>query len=82
MPTRLLCLGSSETDRIRLVETANLHDVPQYVALCYCWDPPDEARTQLKTETFTLEDRKRNIPSNIMSRVMQEAVKTTRGLCF
>lgn len=82
MPTRLLYLGSSETDAIRLVETANLHDVPQYVALSYCWGPPDEARTQLKTETFTVKDRKRNILSNIMSRVMQDAVETTRALCF
>lgn len=79
-PTRLLDLGESDTDEVRLIETRDGHCVSSYVALSYCWGPADAARTQLKTESHTLQKRKHGIPNQIMSRVMQDAIKTTRLL--
>ncbi|KAJ4295494.1 hypothetical protein N0V90_007507 [Kalmusia sp. IMI 367209] len=81
-PTRLLDLGSSEVDEIQLIETASSSVTHPYVALSYCWGPPEEARTQLKTERGTLDERKRCIPFSIMSPVMQDAVRTTRTLSY
>ena len=80
MPTRLLDLGHDDTDEVHLIETSNLSGPVRYSALSYCWGPPEDACTQLKTETTTLARRKCGIPFDIMPRVMQDAVKTARAL--
>lgn len=83
-PSRLIDLGSA-TDAIpRLITKDELDNTAfeKYIALSYCWGPPAEAKTQLKTETKTLPERMGGMPLNTLSAVMRDAVLVCRKFGF
>lgn len=87
LPTRLIDLGQDNAAHPRLVVTcqeidnqAFLPETVRYAALSYCWGPPVDAATQLKTERRTLSSRMQKIPEAEMSTVMRDAVAVCRAL--
>ncbi|KAI0137796.1 HET-domain-containing protein [Hypoxylon sp. NC0597] len=82
-PTRLIDVGTSEDNICRLIVTdPGLFEDrrPKYAALSYCWGPPEDAKTQFKTERATLQDRISGFQLETTSRIMQEAVVVCRDL--
>lgn len=88
LPTRVLDLGESASDCPRLIITReatsrakndSISDL-RYAALSYCWGPPADARTQLKTEKSSLNERLAGIPIEFMSTVMKDAVTFAKAL--
>ncbi|RDL36597.1 uncharacterized protein BP5553_05949 [Venustampulla echinocandica] len=87
-PTRLVDVGDFSSDRCRLVLTNSTafleqQDVLaplQYVALSYCWGPPDDAAKQFKTEASTLIDRLAGFSPTDASPVVQDVIALTRAL--
>ncbi|KAF1847583.1 HET-domain-containing protein [Cucurbitaria berberidis CBS 394.84] len=83
LPTRLLDLGTSDAGyRTRLIQTSDAHlQLPvRYTALSYCWGTQDDAAYQLKTTSSTLEQHLDNVSVDVMTCVIQDAVKTARAL--
>ncbi|OTA69989.1 HET-domain-containing protein [Hypoxylon sp. EC38] len=82
-PTRLIDVGTGEDNICRLIVTdpGLFKDRrPKYAALSYCWGPPEDAKTQFKTERATLQDRISGFRLETTSRIMQEAVAVCRDL--
>jgi hypothetical protein len=52
----------------------------RYAALSYCWGTTEDAATQLKTESSTLEDRYSGIPIETMTTTMVDAVNVAHAL--
>jgi len=87
LPKRLIDLGRDGATHPRLVLThqeienqAFPAETVLYAALSYCWGPPADAVTQLKTEVHTLDSRLQEIPEAEMSAVMRDAVAVCRAL--
>ncbi|KAI1757603.1 HET-domain-containing protein [Xylaria castorea] len=83
-PTRLIQTGTREGDICRLVVTNSdlfpKHQQPKYAALSYCWGPPEDAKSQFKTEHATYQDRISGFPLGTTSQIMQDAVEVCRSL--
>ncbi|KAI1097540.1 HET-domain-containing protein [Jackrogersella minutella] len=82
-PTRLIQVNTRKSNTYRLVTTnsdvfRNQHH--KYAALSYCWGPPEDAKTQFKTEQATLPDRLSGFQLEGTSRIMQDAIEVCRGL--
>ncbi|KAF5527216.1 hypothetical protein CGCA056_v000341 [Colletotrichum aenigma] len=85
LPTRLIDTGlrgpGIENEEPRLVVTAdypplqNIDGDQRYVALSYCWGPPEKAKLQLTTQTSTLDDRLRQIPFSTFPKTHQDAIR-------
>ncbi|CAG9974982.1 unnamed protein product, partial [Clonostachys byssicola] len=52
----------------------------RYIALSYCWGPPEKAKHQLKTETSTLKNRLQQIPFLTLPKIHQDSVRICRAL--
>ncbi|KAK3899435.1 heterokaryon incompatibility protein-domain-containing protein, partial [Staphylotrichum tortipilum] len=87
LPTRLIDLGTDAASIPRLIETAdeiklgalNPSEPIQYAALSYCWGNPTDASAQTKTEPSNLHERRRAIPTDSMSTVIQDSVTVCRA---
>ncbi|KAH9242533.1 hypothetical protein K456DRAFT_1905694 [Colletotrichum gloeosporioides 23] len=90
LPTRLIDvglrgLGKSEEEP-RLVVTSDYPPLRSkieshhYIALSYCWGPPEKALQQLKTEILTLKNRLHQIPFTEFPKAHQDAIKLCRAL--
>jgi len=76
MPTRLIDVGVSPADVMRLVETSKMQTDP-YTALSYCWGPGgNNLRTTYANYTRML----REIKDESLPRTIRDAVKVTRSL--
>lgn len=83
VPTRLVRVDCQPP---RLVETSyelgrghTKHSL-RYAALSYCWGLPEEAKSQLKTTTSSLQSRLSSIEEHDMTKVLKDAVRTCRAL--
>ncbi|KAI1418447.1 HET-domain-containing protein [Hypoxylon sp. FL1857] len=82
-PTRLIHVGARGSNICRLVITdPDLFgdQRPKYAALSYCWGPPEDAKTQFKTEHATLQDRISGFQLETTSQITQDAVEVCRAL--
>lgn len=78
MPTRVLDLEAfANSDDIRLV-IPDSQSVTDYVALSWCWGPPE--KHSLQTTPNTLQERLNRIVFSSLSLTFQDAIRTTRGL--
>ncbi|KAI1134371.1 HET-domain-containing protein [Hypoxylon sp. FL0543] len=83
MPTRLVRVDCTPA---RLIETSNgvgrgdEGGSFKYAALTYCWGPPEQAKSQLKTERQSLSSRLSSIDERDMTKVLQDAIQTCRAL--
>ncbi|KAH7371835.1 heterokaryon incompatibility protein-domain-containing protein [Cadophora sp. MPI-SDFR-AT-0126] len=75
LPKRLLHIGSSTGDTIKLVEPPP-NTTAKYIALSHCWG----AHQPIKTTLSNLADMKNNIPWTSLSAVFQDAVTVSRRL--
>ena len=75
LPTRIVDVGS-DNNSIRLVETRGKHY--DYLCLSHCWG----LEQIITTTKGTIEERKRNIPWEKLSKTFQDAVSMTRTLGF
>lgn len=82
LPTRLIDIGTGSCDIPRLVLSSDVLDTmgTKYAALSYCWGDKQDAKTQLKTETATLERRLKGIPCEMMTPAIRDAVELTRAI--
>lgn len=89
VPSRLLYVGSSDESRApRLIITRNLLASTQsdcmstfkYIALSYCWGPPSEARTLLKTMHASLPARLEGISQDSMPLVFRDVITVAHAL--
>lgn len=82
LPTRLIDIGTSLGDIPCLVCSRNLSNTEslRYAALSYCWGTTEDAPTQLKTESSTLEDRYTGIPIETMTRTIVDAIHVAHAL--
>ncbi|KAJ4420320.1 hypothetical protein N0V82_004419 [Gnomoniopsis sp. IMI 355080] len=90
LPTRLLDVGLASPGEAqhepRLVITSDYPPLQddtkdrRYMALSYCWGPPDKAKYQLMTEIPTLDARLREIPFTTLPRLLQDSVRLCRAL--
>ncbi|CAN9327481.1 unnamed protein product [Alternaria alternata] len=74
-PTRLLDLGTRDTDDIRLVSGSSIGHV-SYAALSYCWG----SVPQLVLTSENQSEFQRRIPFESLSRVAQDAATVCRGV--
>ncbi|KAL6803399.1 heterokaryon incompatibility protein domain-containing protein [Trichoderma sp. SZMC 28013] len=74
LPTRVLDVGISEADTVKLYETRN--EKASYICLSHCWGNV----SFLKTEKRTLEDHKRGIPWSSFTKTFQDAITVARRL--
>jgi hypothetical protein len=83
LPSRLIHVGDDAQGilpHLVIVDYRLRRRAPEYVALSYCWGTPAESATQFKTEQNTLKDRMAGFELDAMTKVMQDAVVTTRKL--
>lgn len=82
LPTRLLDIGTSSSDIPRLILSSEdlITAETKYAALSYCWGDKEDAQTQLKTETASLEQRLKGIPCEKMTPAIKDAVELTRAI--
>ncbi|KAI0532647.1 heterokaryon incompatibility protein-domain-containing protein [Xylaria digitata] len=76
LPTRLLDVGTSHNDVIRVLERDEIPRGSRYVTLSHCWG--EKQLICLTTDTF--HRYKGHIPSNELSRTFSDAVDVTRRL--
>ena len=74
-PTRLIDVGSSYDDQVRLVETRP-ESYHAYIALSYCWGDGNVVRTLFSN----YEEFKKGIPTSTLPRTIQDAIIVTRNL--
>lgn len=81
MPERLVDVSGSS---LRLVLRNDLissdYRQPEYAALSYCWGPPEDARSQPKTLSSTLDENLKDIGFDTLSPVLKDAVEVTQAL--
>ncbi|KAG4434013.1 hypothetical protein IFR05_010495 [Cadophora sp. M221] len=75
-PTRLLDVGQSEEDLVRLVETHT--EQGPYIALSHCWG--HETRRPKRTTNATLKSHLNGVPFTSLPNTFQDAVKICREL--
>ena len=88
IPSRLLYIEPEPySECARLVVTSKLvgHlavDIKsvKYAALSYCWGPPGDARSQLRTEKNSVDARKAGIHEDLMPPVLRDAIQVCRSL--
>jgi hypothetical protein len=78
MPSRLLSIGSHDSDVVRLKEIAGFSE--PYVALSHCWGR-DSTKVPM-TKSGTYEARTREIPWEELSRTFQDAIRFSRMIGF
>ncbi|KAI0468962.1 HET-domain-containing protein [Xylaria cf. heliscus] len=75
LPSRLIDIGSSHNDHVRLVETSpNSHY--EYIALSYCWGEVDV----VKTTNRNYDEMKMGVLVSTLPRTIQDAIIVTRKL--
>jgi Heterokaryon incompatibility protein (HET) len=74
LPTRVLDVGTSDFDTIRVHETR--HEMAPYACLSHCWG----SVSFLKTETANLEAHTKGIPWSSLTKTFQDAILVTRRL--
>lgn len=73
LPTRVIDVGTNDLD-IRLYETAG--ESNRYICLSHCW-----GRSQILVTTHdTIEQHKKNIPSDKLPKTFRDAIDFTRRL--
>ncbi|KAE8330200.1 heterokaryon incompatibility protein-domain-containing protein [Aspergillus sergii] len=77
LPTRLLDIGCSNTDTIKLFEPLQ-HENGEYACLSYCWG----SAPFFKTERATLEANKKGIAWTSLTKTFQDAILMARRLCI
>jgi len=90
IPTRLIELDSDGQSVPRLISTleddrfSDEKNAPNYLALSYCWGPPDASRPPLKTEISSLNRRLQGILPQEVPRTIADAftVTTAVGIRF
>lgn len=75
IPTRLLDLGNSDNDFLRVYETKSSDTMP-YVALSHPWGP----RPHFCTEVSNIEKHKQEIDFNYLPATFQHAITITRNI--
>ncbi|CAI9630879.1 unnamed protein product [Alternaria burnsii] len=75
VPTRLLDLGTRDTDDIRLVAGSDIGHVT-YAALSYCWGSVPQLVLTSENQT----EFKKRVPFESLSRVAQDAATVCRGM--
>lgn len=90
LPTRLIDVGlrglGKSDEEPRLVVTSDYPPLRSkieshhYIALSYCWGPPEKASQQLKTEILTFKNRLHQIPFTEFPKAHQDAIKLCRAL--
>ncbi|KAG4423518.1 hypothetical protein IFR04_003341 [Cadophora malorum] len=88
LPTRLVEVGNSETDlEPRLILTEDLSEshtdhtsTSKYIALSYCWGPPEESSRLLKTTHATMHERRSSIKFDTLPLALKDAVTVARTL--
>ena len=90
VPTRLIDVGGKdgrEEPRLVISETypplnndESHPDSRRYIALSYCWGPPEAAACQLKTTRDSLADRLRGIKLETLPKTLLDAVLVCRAL--
>ncbi|KAG0645397.1 Heterokaryon incompatibility protein [Hyphodiscus hymeniophilus] len=87
IPTRLVDIGN-EHESLRLIITSEDdrfngdRDVPPFLALSYCWGPPQASYPPLKTEAISLVSRLRGIASDSVPKTIADALTVTRALGY
>jgi len=87
IPKRLIDLGYNGQP-LRLILTSederfsNAQDIPKYLALSYCWGPPDTTRRPLKTEMRSLRSRMRSIRIGGVPRTIADSFQVARVLGY
>ena len=76
MPTRVLDLGESGTQRFISLHQPDSNDVSAYAALSYCWGGPQTCTTT----NANLSRRLRSIPASELPQTITDAVTVTRKL--
>lgn len=84
LPTRLLDIGDDTSRKpVRLVETNSLKNSDRarvvYVALSYCWGPPEIASTQLRTTLDNYDLMREEIPKTSMSQTLVDTIRVCRA---
>lgn len=77
-PTRLIDVGTSAKEPIRLIQT-NQNEQYRYIALSHCWGQMEENQ-RFCTYQNNLVQRMANIPYNQMPATFRDAVRVTRAL--
>lgn len=82
LPTRLIDIGTSLCDIPRLVVSSDSQITAEtkYAALSSCWGDKEDAKTQLKIERATLEQRLKGIYRETMTPAIRDAVELTRAV--
>ncbi|KAM5346209.1 hypothetical protein ACJ41O_009214 [Fusarium nematophilum] len=77
LPTRLIDVGSLESNTVRLV--VPMEEFPaerqEYLALSYCWGKGNESA---KTTRANLKDRRQSLDSTRLPQTIQDAIKLSR----
>jgi len=87
IPKRLIDLGNNDQP-LRLILTSederfsNEQDIPRYLALSYCWGPPDTTHRPLKTKMRSLRSRMRSIRIAGVPRTIADSFQVARVLGY
>jgi hypothetical protein len=76
IPTRLLDVGTSDKDSIKLVITAQDHQIKSYVTLSHCWGGKD----MLKLTKETASSLMHGVPIHDLPLTFQHTIEVTRRL--
>lgn len=78
-PTRLLQIDFFEDCQdIKLVEFSSKSTAVSYIALSHCWGPP--SKRPIRTIQFNIEEHRKRIKFQDLSRTFQDAVEVARDL--
>jgi len=77
MPTRVIHFPRTDSNRARVVDTANGASHP-YIALSYCWGGAE--RNKLQTTRGSLADRQRGFSISELPRTIRDAVTVARDI--
>ncbi|KAK0620820.1 heterokaryon incompatibility protein-domain-containing protein [Immersiella caudata] len=83
LPSRLIDVSDDDSGispRLVTTDYRLRRRSPHYVALSYCWGSATDSSTQFKTEKASLQERMSGFAISSMTKVMQDAVATTRAL--
>ena len=83
LPSRLIDVGDDDSGispHLVITDYRLRRRSPRYVALSYCWGSAADSSTQFKTEKVSFPDRMAGFATSSMTKVMQDAVATTKAL--
>ncbi|KAF2025424.1 HET-domain-containing protein, partial [Setomelanomma holmii] len=78
IPSRVLDVGSSDEDGLRLVRRESLNASARYCALSHCWGGTSDHRFILTTENEA--QLQKSVPYNDLPRTFQDAIRLCRRL--